>query len=57
MSLAAAQLALFPQKELTKDQMTTEFTRVHLLTGMYLLSIEAPCNTHLYTLMSTFTHT
>lgn len=32
-------------------------TRVHLLRGMYLLSIEAAGNTHLYTLMSTFTHT
>lgn len=44
----------FPQKDWTKGQMTT---RVHLLTGMYLLSIGAACNTPLYTLMSTFTRT
>lgn len=32
-------------------------TRAHLLRGMYLLSIGAARNTHLYALMSTFTRT
>ncbi len=60
MPLAAIQLALcvFPTERLDKGSDDHRVhTRVHLLRGMYLLSIGSARNTHLYTLMSTFTHT
>lgn len=58
MSLAATQLALFSTEIMDKGSDDHRvYTRVLLLRGLYLLSIEAARNTHLYTLMSTFTHT
>lgn len=60
MPLAATQLALcvFSTERLDKGSGDHRVhTRVHLLRGMYLLSIGAARNTHLYTLLSTFTHT